>query len=1293
MLKENFKRGFAAWDTTDSSAWRVRLEKEGSGNRVLELHGQSDYQPPHRSPLNIAIHKYSVVGDFVLTAELRTTKESYGHRDLCLFFGYRDPAHYYYVHLGQKTDDHANQIFVVDGAPRTKISEKTTGGTPWSDDRWHRVKIVRETDSGLIEVYFDDMKKPAMVAHDKTFLGGKIGLGSFDDTGMFNKVELRGVEVELEGAAVADPSTLKYTEWTPDFEIHNAIALSFDEQGRAYVTGARRRKAQDLSIKDREEWMVEDLSLRTTEDKRALIHRRLAPENGQSEEAMRWVEDFNGDGSHDWRDLTVLSDTIYLVEDTDGDGTADEFSPFATDVKTEITGSMAGVLHHQGDVYATASPDLMKFRDRDGDGKAASDNEREAIAHGFGVHIAYAGHYMHGINVGPDGRIYWSIGDKGIHATSKEGHTFAHPNEGVMMRCEPDGSDFEVFARGQRNLQEPRYDAYGNWFGIDNDGDSPGEMERFVHIVQHMDSGWRINWQYFKGDYNFWTTEKLYKPWFQGQAAHIVPALSNSVNGPSGFAWNPGTALSPDYKDYFFITQFASGYQNAFQVKPKGDSFEMINDHVIGNGVPLVGLAWGPDGGLYGTDWGGGYPLNDEGGVWKIDVPEYAESKARTETATLLREGMEDREPGELITLCGHADQRVRLAAQFQLVALGEGELLAETFLDEKASQMTRIHALWGWAQWERGKDGSRAAAARVLAEAEDPELRVQFARTVGDMGPIADADATGEVLIKMLQDPEPRVRVHAGLSVGNLALSGPGLGKKLIAFAADREPGHTYVRHAAAFALSRCLPSGDLAALAGHDSALVRQCAAVALRRQRSPEVAHFLADEVHYIAADAARAIHDDESIPEALPALAAVLEKTPHEDEALLRRAVNANFRLGDPESAARLARYAADRELKRPLALRLDALDALEQWIAPPLIDRLEGNYRKHPPRKAGPVGKAVAPHLTDLLADPEARIQEAAMRVGIHLEIEIDPAALFSVVSDGKFPAPLRREALNSLAAQEAEQSTEAIRLALADQDSALRIRGLELLAASDPEAAVATATEVLGAKSKRTTAEKQSALAVLGGLARPGADAALRKWSKKLLAGKVSAALQLDLIEAAGQRADDDKKIAKTLAEFENSRAAEDGPIAAFRECLEGGDPARGKDLFDNHIAAQCARCHRTADGPGSTIGPNLKSAGREHDREFLLESLINPQAEIKEGYGSLSLTLKNGDSVAGQLLTETKKTIELRNAEGETVSVPVAEVASRTPVISTMPPMGALLKKGEIRDLIAYLAGLRAKK
>jgi hypothetical protein len=188
LMHEDFEDGAKRWQPTDAAAWKV--EKSGEGHVYSQI-AQSKYKPPHRSPHNISLLRDVEVGDFVLDAKVHSTARDYPHRSVCLFFGYQDPAHFYYVHLGQRMDDHANQIFIVNDAPRTKISTRTTPGTPW-DDQWHDVRIVRKVADGTIEIYFDDMETPVMTAKDKTFLQGRIGLGSFDDSGQWDEITLRG---------------------------------------------------------------------------------------------------------------------------------------------------------------------------------------------------------------------------------------------------------------------------------------------------------------------------------------------------------------------------------------------------------------------------------------------------------------------------------------------------------------------------------------------------------------------------------------------------------------------------------------------------------------------------------------------------------------------------------------------------------------------------------------------------------------------------------------------------------------------------------------------------------------------------------------------------------------------------------------------------------------------------------------------------------------------------------------------------------------------------------------------
>ena len=178
---------------TDANAWRITTTNDVTG---LDLVTQSKYKPTHRSPFNIALIADKVFTDFVLEARLMQTGKEYGHRDMCLFFGVQDPAHFYYAHVATAADEHAHNIFVVTNAPRIKIAQETTKGVNWGLGVWHKVRLERKASDGSVKVYFDDMTKPIMLASDKTFASGYVGFGSFDDTGMVDDIRIWGPAVE-----------------------------------------------------------------------------------------------------------------------------------------------------------------------------------------------------------------------------------------------------------------------------------------------------------------------------------------------------------------------------------------------------------------------------------------------------------------------------------------------------------------------------------------------------------------------------------------------------------------------------------------------------------------------------------------------------------------------------------------------------------------------------------------------------------------------------------------------------------------------------------------------------------------------------------------------------------------------------------------------------------------------------------------------------------------------------------------------------------------------------------------
>ena len=193
VFEEDFEKGADRWQPQDPKQWKiVKTEK---GNVYSQFEKKSEYKPPHRAPTNVALLKDVTVGEMEFTGRVRSTHPDYGHRDAVVFFGYQDPAHFYYVHLGKQADEHANQIFIVNAADRKKISITSTSGTNW-DDNWHTVKIVRRPGDGTIEIYFDDLQKPVMTASDKSFAWGRIGLGTFDDTADWDDIVIRGAVVK-----------------------------------------------------------------------------------------------------------------------------------------------------------------------------------------------------------------------------------------------------------------------------------------------------------------------------------------------------------------------------------------------------------------------------------------------------------------------------------------------------------------------------------------------------------------------------------------------------------------------------------------------------------------------------------------------------------------------------------------------------------------------------------------------------------------------------------------------------------------------------------------------------------------------------------------------------------------------------------------------------------------------------------------------------------------------------------------------------------------------------------------
>jgi len=1060
-------------------------------------------------------------------------------------------------------------------------------------------------------------------------------------------IEVPGV-APIEGAEqVPEPGGFSVTEWATDPSIAKSVAISIDDHGRAYVACARRRKESSLDIRHHQDIVKTDLSFQTVEDRRRYYREELT---GKS-----WLPDRNEDGVRDWRDLTVQRDAARQVVDKDGDGKGDTIRDVG-EYFTEVTGITAGVLAVGSDVFVTAEPDFLRYSDEDGDGFP---EKEQIVSTGYQVHIGQGGHNLSGVTLGPDGRVYWSLGDKGHDVTTKEGKRFHMPNTGGIFRCELDGSNVERYSSGERNAQELAFDAYGNLFSMDNDGDYPGEKERALYITEGSEHGWRLNWQWLgKQDYikisglqayNPWMDEGLFKPHREDHAAYLTPTIGNFGPGPCGFCANPGTALSPALADCFFMTNQKNEVR-VFKFMPQGASFRFEEQTAIKGGASNTGLAIGPDGALYSASYGG-----SRGSIFRFDVSAADANPARSETARILAMDSEKVKHQDLRGWLDNPDQRVRMKGQFELARRGlknGGYEQLQLALMDADTTHGKIHAVWGLGQIIRQQPKLLGLLLPAWSSGQ-PEVVAQAAKVTGE---IKGGGANLEGLRSGLTHDSPRVQFFSAIALGNRGdkVAAPAL-VKLLATGGAKDP---YLRHAAVMGLKGAMTAEDLAELSTHGNRTVRLGAIVALRKLASPEVRAFLDDTDELVLLEAARAIHDDQSIPDALADLSAVLDKSNFTNEALMRRVINAAFRNGEPADLDRLANYLESGKGTRNL--RRTALAAILWWSQPPVLDAVEGRYRKHEPREIEPVNLALAKLKPTIFADPD--LSEVLLN-GVIQRGEaswLDGAE----VRFSEWSPKLKRRFLDALATTNHTDLKVFVERGLASADAGLR----ETARGHAKKAGIPTIDLLLAILDDPQPAGQGQAVQELAKIDEPKARGKLEKLIGNYKAGKAAPAWKLELWMAA-------KSIGVELPETSDR--------------LEfGGDVKRGKKLVMEHAASQCIRCHKIGK-VGSELGPDLSKIGASRDRAHLVTSILEPGSEISEGYGTVVLKTKDGEEIGGVLSKKGEAEWEITTHDGKLRSVRISDIKTHT-VISTMPPMRGILKPAEIRDIVGYLAELK---
>ena len=254
-----------------------------------------------------------------------------------------------------------------------------------------------------------------------------------------------------------------------------------------------------------------------------------------------------------------------------------------------------------------------------------------------------------------------------------------------------------------------------------------------------------------------------------------------------------------------------------------------------------------------------------------------------------------------------------------------------------------------------------------------------------------------------------------------------------------------------------------------------------------------------------------------------------------------------------------------------------------------------------------------------------------------------------------------------------------------DADAGLRVTALEALLVADVDKGI---EQAISAANQAPLVVKQRAIALLGGQSDSKSASFLEERLSTILEGEAAANTMLDVIEASRNRPE--TGIQELVSRYDQSILTV-APMKKYAASLMGGSVDRGKDVFMNHGAAQCVRCH-IVDGYGADVGPDLTTIGKTRDYRYLLEAIVDPGAAVAPGYGTMVLTRTNGETVSGLLMNENSEGVELKMPDGKIETISNSEIASKVPPISGMPPMGLLLSPGEVRDLVAYLGSLKTE-
>jgi len=930
---------------------------------------------------------------------------------------------------------------------------------------------------------------------------------------------------------------------------------------------------------------------------------------------------------------TMKKFTTDLVKSFKYNPSTGKFDKPQTIISEELPSS---IIYHEGYLYVTGRGTVRRWKQSRPGGPW---DIREIIAQGF---CGFHHHQVSGLTIGNDGLLYLTSGDDDNFVEGSDGSRATVLRTGAVFRCRPDGSKMEMFSMGYRNpYRDIAYDDKFNFFHSDNDNEDGSKFMgcRIMHVAEGADFGWRLalGARCCRPDH--------VRGAIGGELPGKMPPMIKTGRGsPAGLLIYHDTRIPEQYRGLLYYPDVYRKLVRAYKVAQDGSTFKITNEfEFMRSDNPLFRpcqMITGPDGAIYVCDWhtdsGGAGKLSGDGVHGRIYRITWGGTK---DNPVVPRRGMDSwakirqQSDDQLLKTLAAPDLTDRVEARKELVRRGAKarDLVLKKFISGSLDSSARLVAIGVLtANWNAEVED----LFRLLINDESADVRRLAVEGLAYNAKPNDTRVY-ESLLKALADRDPTVRRAAALGIGRLGSGSAG--ETLVNALKHDNEADVYLKDAYIRGLEKLGKPGIDALLAfaqsGND-------------KDKDLAVAVFLTLRTKP-AADA---------IPELL--------LNPHvnadQREALVRSYTN--YELDPPISLDPLADYLAKRpnEPVNVLLAAVDVFSASGDAIAPKATQLVLNllNRPEEPTRIAAIVAiessrmKDAAPRLMEFITDSN-RTQVERVAAVKALRVLGDKRAInpLKTVLTGQHPAVLKAEALRTLAALDITAARAAAEKALDEADPTLLTEAVAVLSATKP------GTKLI---------------------------------AERFIAKKLPRDFFPQVNEALNKFADD-PEFAKLRGEVLRGGlllSLEPSQVDKIRtEVSQKGNAQRGKELYLNTKLLACASCHRM-EGVGGSVGPDLTRLWDTMSVEKILESIVSPSKEIKEGFQTYRLTTADAKVYTGLKVKDDAREVVIRDANGRDIRVAKDEIESLTPSkVSLMPDnVVSQIRYDQFIDLLAFL-------